>query len=128
MQLFTVEHIEQELLESAWPVVRMAGEHFDSIWWQSEAEELIGRGGGVLAARGPDSAVYGIATYEPVKKRDLGQVLAVRTLITLDLARKAPARRALCSALDLVAGALGCTSVALPRPAKARRQHRAGPI
>jgi hypothetical protein len=111
---FTVEHLDDSRLAEAWPVARMAGLHLDSGWWQSDAHELIARGGGILAARAPDGSIHGIAMYEPAAKPRSGRVLAVRELITFELMRGSPCRSALCETLDLLATLLACSGVALP--------------
>jgi len=122
---FTIEHLEPARFAEAWPVVRMSLARGEDAWWQSEAQNIIGRGGGVLAARGPDGSVHGIATYEPARNQRAGCVLSVEKLITVELSRKAPCRNALCQALDLLSLALGCHGVTLPLPNKGYLQHRA---
>ena len=93
-----------------------------------QATDLIERGGGILAARAPDGTIHGVATYEVAKKALLGRVLAVDTLITFELSRRAPARRALCDALDLLGHAFDCRNIVLPIPSKRHVEHRAKTI
>jgi uncharacterized membrane protein len=97
-------------------------------WWVSEGTALLERGGGIIAARAPDGILHGVATYEVAKKALLGRVLAVDTLITFELSRRAPARHALCQALDLLGHAFDCRSIVLPIPSKGYVQHRAKTI
>jgi hypothetical protein len=125
MALFSIEHLSEDRLPDAWPIVRMSHSHANAEWWISEAKALIHRGGGILAARAPDGMIHGIATYEVTKKALLGRVLAVDTLITFELSRRAPARHALCDALELLASAFDCRSLVLPLPSKGHVQHRA---
>lgn len=125
MSKFAIEHLSEDRLGEAWPVVCMAHSHANAEWWISESSALIGRGGGILAARGPDGSIHGVATYEVARKGALGRVLAVGTLVTFELSRRAPARHALCDALDLLGHAFDCRSVVLPLPSKGHVEHRA---
>ena len=125
MAQFAIEHLTEDRLPEAWPVVCMSHLHASAEWWISEASALIGRGGGVLAARAPDGTIHGVATYEVAKKGVLGRVLDVGTLVTFELSRRAPARHALCDALDLLGHAFDCRSVVLPLPSKGHVEHRA---
>lgn len=124
MPIFSIEHLGADRLADAWPVVCMSHPHSRADWWNSEAEALIDRGGGILAARGPDGAIHGVATYEVARKALLGRVLAVDTFITFELSRRAPARHALCDALDLLAHAFDCRIVLLPLPSRGHFEHR----
>ena len=125
MSLFAIEHLSEDRLAEAWPVVSRSHSHANTDWWVAEASALIGRGGGVLAACAPDGAIHGVATYEIVRKGPLGRVLAVGILTTFELSRRAPARHALCDALDLLGHAFDCRSVVLPLPSKGHVEHRA---
>jgi hypothetical protein len=128
MAQFTIEHLSEDVLLHAWPIVRMSHSLANPGWWVSEATALIERGGGILAARAPDGTIHGVATYEVAKKALLGRVLAVDTLITFELSRRAPARRALCDALDLLGHAFDCRNIVLPLPSKRHVEHRAKTI
>ena len=125
MARFAIEHLGEDQLVEAWPVVRMSHSLANVDWWASEAAALAGRGGGILAARAPDGSIHGIATYEVVSKAPLGRVLAVDTLITFELRRRAPARHALCDALKLLGHAFDCRRIILPIPSNGRVEHRA---
>ena len=122
MAQFTIEHLSEDVLLHAWPIVRMSHSLAKPGWWLSEATDLIERGGGILAARAPDGTIHGVATYEVAKKALLGRVLAVDTLITFELSRRAPARRALCDALDLLGHAFDCRNIVLPASLEAARR------
>ena len=124
MAQFTIEHLSEDQLLDAWPVVCMSHSHASPDWWVSEGSALIERGGGILAARAPDGTIHGIATYEVTRRALLGRVLAVDTLIAFELSRRAPARHALCDALDLLASAFDCRSIVLPLPSKGHVEHR----
>lgn len=116
----TVEHLSEQRLLDAWPVLEMAAAEVIPSWWLHEAADLFRRGGGVLVVRGSDGIVHGLATYEPQAAGRRNRVLAIPRLVTFELSLKQPARHALLNALDLLAYALGCTEVALPLQAAGR--------
>jgi hypothetical protein len=116
----TVEHLGEQRLLDAWPILEMTATELIPHWWQHEATELIRRGGGVLVARASDGLIYGLATYEPMRCSRRKRVLAVQRLITFELSRRHPARQSLLHALDLLAVTLDCSEMALPvRPSRA---------
>ena len=125
MAKFAIEHLSEDQLLDAWPVVRQSHSHAKSDWWKSEGRALIERGGGILAARSTGGTIHGVATYEIARKALLGRVLAVDTLIAFELSRRAPVRHALCDALELIASAFDCRSIVLPLPSRGHVQHRA---
>jgi hypothetical protein len=118
MPAFTIEHLDEQKLLDAWPLLRSAGVDPLPDWWETEARALMGRGGGVLAARAPDGSVHGIATYECVRRPRTASVLAVDRLVTFELNRKEPVKEALGGALHMIASAFCCSAIALPLPAK----------
>jgi hypothetical protein len=124
MAVFTIEHLDERKLLDAWPLLRLAGAEPLPDWWGNEALELMGRGGGVLAARAPDGSIHGIATYECVHRPRAGSMLAVNRLVTCELNRKEPVKGALCGALHRIAAAFCCSAVALPPPSKANQRTR----
>lgn len=125
MAQFVIEQLSEGELLEAWPVVQQCHSHANPGWWISEGIALIERGGGILAARAPDGSIHGVATYEVARKALLGRVIAVDTLITFELSRRAPARHALYGALELLASAFECRSIVLPLPLNGHVQHRA---
>jgi hypothetical protein len=125
MPAFTIEHLDESKLLDAWPILRSARAEPLPDWWENEACELMGRGGGVLAARAPDGSVHGVATYECVHRPRAGSMLAVDRLVTFELHRNEPVKEALCDAICRIAAAFRCSSVALPLPAKGFLQQRA---
>ena len=125
MPRFVVDHLNPDQLREAWPIVRMSNAHANCDWWMSEARELIERGGGVIAARASDGNIYAVATYAVAKEMHVGRVLSVGTMVAFELSRRAPARRALYGALELLASAFDCRTIVLPLPLKAQFQHRA---
>lgn len=118
MPNFTIEHLSEERMLEAWPILRASGTEPVPEWWKSEAKALIGRGGGVLVARAANNSIHGLAVYEPVERPRAGRVLAVDKLITFELSRKEPVKLALSEALERLASALGCCRVDLPIAAK----------
>jgi hypothetical protein len=124
MPAFTIEHLNEQKLLEAWPVVRSTGADALPDWWENEALDLMSRGGGVLAARAPDGSVHGVATYECVHRPRAGSVLAVDRLVTFELNRKEPVKEALGRALHMIASAFCCSTIALPLAAKGYLQQR----
>ena len=120
----TIIDLEPDELARAWPLVRIVSPWLNPEAWQGSAEELIAHGGGVISVVAPDGCLHGIATYEPIDKSRTGRVLYVETLVTFELSRRAPARHALCDALDLLGHAFVCRSVVLPLPSKGHVEHR----
>ena len=120
MPAFTIEHLDEEKLLDAWPLLRSRGSDPLPDWWTNEALELMGRGGGVLAARAPDGSVHGVATYECVHRPRRGPVLAVNRLVTFELNRKEPVKEALAGALHMIASTFRCSAIELPLPAKSQ--------
>jgi hypothetical protein len=108
MPHFTVEHLRDDQLAEAGPVLRLSSSEFMPEWWESEARALIGRGGGVLVARTLDGSIHGLATYEVVKQPHAGRVLSVPRLVSFELSRKQPAKCALTGALQRIAAAFEC--------------------
>lgn len=128
MPAFTIEHLDEEKLLDAWPLLRSRGSDPLPDWWTNEALELMGRGGGVLAARAPDGSVHGVATYECVHRPRSGSVLTVDRLVTFELNRKEPVKQALGGALHMIASAFCCSAIALPLQGKGYTAHRTRPI
>jgi hypothetical protein len=114
MANFTIERLSPERVSDAWPILQATRAEPLPQWWESEGKDLIQRGGGVLVARAADGSIHGLATYETAERPDAARVLAVETLVTFELSRKQPAKRALCAALELLATELGCSGVGLP--------------
>jgi hypothetical protein len=125
MQRFAIDHLSPDQLREAWPIVRMSDSLANCDWWMSEAAQLIDRGGGILVARASDGHIHGVATYAVARKPLVGRVLTVHTLVTFELRRRAPARRALHEALELLASAFDCRSIVLPLPSKGHLHRRA---
>jgi len=127
MQHFTIEALHEDQLAEAAAIVRMAMSNCNPEWWEESTRELIDRGGGVLAARAGDRSIYGVATYEVVKRRHTGPVLTVETLASFDLSRKQPVKQALVDALDMISTVFGCRAMAVPLPSKSHMRFVASP-
>lgn len=114
----TVEHLSKQRLSEAWPLLVTGAVGCIPTWWANESAALIHRGGGVLVARASDGLIHGLATYEPLAGTGHKRVLAVDSLITVELNTKQPTRKQLLRELDLLAQSLGCTNVdyAVRRP------------
>lgn len=85
MPHFTVEHLREDQLAEAGAFVQITGGDWVPEWWETEAVELIRRGGGVLVARAADGSVHGLATYEVVKRPHTGREFAVARLVSFEL-------------------------------------------
>lgn len=113
MLQFIIQQLTRDQLGSAWPLVRAAGEYLALDRWIDAARRLMNNGGGILAVSTADGAIQGVATFEPVEESRGGNVLLVDTFVTFELSRRAPARAALCDALERLSAELGCDAVAV---------------
>jgi hypothetical protein len=117
-----VIELDQDELALAWPLVRASSPELQLEGWQTFAEALIDRGGGVLAVAAPDQALHGVATYEPIEKPRFGRMLHVDTLVIFELSGSAPTRKVLVGALRQVAAALGCSETVISASKRPRRR------
>jgi len=113
MLQLTVQQLTRAQLASAWPLVRAAGDYLFLDRWLDAGRRLMNGGGGILAVSTGEGAIHGVATFEPVEEAPRGKVLLVDTFVTFELSRRAPARAALCDALERLGAALGCDAVAV---------------
>ncbi|HEY6048082.1 MAG TPA: hypothetical protein VIV07_03450 [Sphingomicrobium sp.] len=118
MPHFMIQALKAGELGEAWPLVRSSGCYANVDWWVTSAEEIIRRGGGVLAARAKDGRIHGVATFMVPGDITTDGVLTIPTLITFELSRGAPARSALLRALERTATKFGCTHLILPLTGK----------
>ena len=114
MRNMTIEKLDNGRLTDAWPLLRIAGAHPNVDWWINEASSVIQRGGGILAARAASGAIHGIATYELTKRFARGSMLEIRTLFTLELSSRAPAKAMLRNSLYSLAAAMYCDGLVFP--------------
>lgn len=103
MSQFTVIHLQGDRLDEALPLVRMAAPTATVDQWRHFVGWLGRNDGGVLAAFAGDGRPHGIAAFRPEESLSLGRVLHVEPMVTFELSRSAPARTALCQALELLA-------------------------
>lgn len=113
MPRFTIEHLAKDRLAEAWPIMRASAHQPQLEWWLNDAARLIDHGGGVLVARALDGTVHGVATYRLAARLHVGRVLSVETLITFELNRHMPVRRALCDALDTLSLDFECRGIGI---------------
>lgn len=113
MPRFTVTHLEREQLDEGWPLVRTGAPELALSEWLAFAERVLDEGGGVLGVRAADGSLHGLATYRIEEWLRGGRTLRVDNIVTFELNRDAPARRTLLAALERVARAFGCVSLAV---------------
>ena len=118
MPRFTVTYLGQDELQAAYPLVRVAAPDVTLEAWREHASRLIGEGGGVLAASTGGGALQGIALYRHEYMLRHGKTLSVEAIVSFELSRAAPARAALCEALEVLALANGCDSIVVTLPAR----------
>ena len=131
MQPFDAFDLDQDELAFAWPLVRMSFPKLQQGGWQSMAEALIDRGGGVVGVGPPGQFLHGVATYEVVDTPPFGRVLNIDALVTFELSGRSRARQFLLETLRRLSVALGCSQIVIssdkrPRARTARRA-REGP-
>lgn len=113
MSRFTVIHLQEERLDQTLPLVRMAAPLVTAERWRAFAAWLTGNGGGILAAFAGDERPHGIAAYRTEESPIHGRTLRVEPMVTFEINRSAPARAALCQALQLLALAKGCDCISI---------------
>jgi GNAT superfamily N-acetyltransferase len=126
MLRFSITELDEADAAAAWPLVRMAAPDLDLEQWQATAQDIRDRGGGIIGVEVADGGILGIATYEAVQNPHAGTILQVHTLVSLELSRRGPVRRALRGELEERASSLGCSAIALGAAAKAF--HRSRPL
>ena len=113
MVQFSVSHLRTDMIPEAYALVRIAVPEVTFERWQEFADALIANGGGILGVFAGDATLHGLATYEIDNVLRHGRRLKVDTIVTFELTRLAPARKALCEALECRAAELGCTAMVL---------------
>ena len=111
MTRFTVIHVGEDRIDETLPLVRMAAPLLSAERWRWCVGEAGRRGGGVLAAFAADGRPHGLAVYRTEESLIDGRMLRVEPIITFEINQSAPARSALCEALELLALAKGCDSL-----------------
>ncbi len=113
MPQFTVVHLQQDRLDEALPMVRMASPAATADQWRLFVSWLGRNDGGVLAAIAGDGRPHGIAAFRTEENFSLGRTLHVEPMVTFELSRSSPARTALCQSLELLAIARGCENLVI---------------
>lgn len=117
---FDIVELDQDALLLAWPLVRTSSSYSQFERWQESAENLIDRGGKVLAVTALDGALHGVATYEAVEQAHFGRILQVDTFVTFELNGSAPVRSALMTQLRWASKVLDCSGMII---SASRRPH-----
>ena len=118
MTSFTVTHLDAAAMADAYPMVRAAAGEVSAEQWRRYAEWLRNAQGGVLGAFAPDARLHGIAAYCRDDELRHGRTLRVDTIVTFELSCSAPARRALCQALEVLARERHCDRLTLALPSR----------
>ncbi|HET9429380.1 MAG TPA: hypothetical protein VFO69_13575 [Allosphingosinicella sp.] len=113
MAQFTVIHLPEDRLDEALPLVRMAAPAASAAQWRLFVGWLGRNDGGVLAAFAGDGRPHGVAAFRMEQSLSLGLALHVEPMVTFELSPSAPARAALCQALELLATARGCDNLVI---------------
>lgn len=111
MRRFTVIHLQKNQLDAALPLVRVAAPSLTPERWRAFVEAACCAGGGILAAVAGDSRPHGVAAFRPEETLGHGRSMRVEPIITFEMNQAAPARAALCQALELLALARGCDTL-----------------
>ena len=111
MPQFQLSHLSPDKMDMAFGLVRIAIPGTRLPDWQRYANSLLVSGGAILALTAPDGSIHAIASYMPEPSLRYGRVLRVDTFIAFELSRRAPARKALCDALQAMAEGLDCSTV-----------------
>ena len=122
-----IRQLDRGDVARAWPLVRSKSRITSLSGWNRFAHDLFERSGGIIAVSAEDGCLHGIATYEPILKRNSGRVLHVEIMVAFELSRRAPVRHALCDALLGFARLFDCDSVLVTMPDGTVVEHPAGP-
>lgn len=118
MTSFTVAPLDSAAMADAYPMVRAAAPEVEAEQWQRYAEWLRNAQGGVLGAFAPNARLHGVAAYCRDDELRHGRALRVDLIVTFELSRSAPVRRALCDALEGLAREKRCDRLTLALPSR----------
>lgn len=118
MSRFTVVHLREDRLDETLPLVRTAAPLVTAERWRRFARSLRDSDGGLLAAFDGDGRAHGVAAYRLEESLVHGRTLRVEPMVTFELSRSAPARAALCRALEFLALAKVCDSLIISAPSR----------
>ncbi|MDT9600885.1 hypothetical protein [Sphingosinicella rhizophila] len=110
---FSVSELRKDQIPEAYALIRMAAPEVAFQRWREFADALIADGGGILGVFAGDWTLHGLATYEVDDVLRHGRTMKVDTVVTFELNRLAPARKALCEGLERRAAELGCAAMML---------------
>ena len=113
MSRFMVIHLQEDRLDQALPLARMAAPLLTPEHWREFVRLLAKDDGGILAAIAGDGRTHGVAAYRIQQGLTYGRALRVEPMVTFEISRSAPARTALCDALELLALAKACDSLVI---------------
>ena len=105
---FKVMHLWEAQFAEAYALVRTAVPGLAPDRWGEFARAMVRADGGVIGAYAGNGNLHAVAAYRPAQSLHCEQILWVEPLVTFELNESAPARTALCEALELLALAKGC--------------------
>ena len=118
MTSFSVAPLDSAAMADAFPMVRAAAPDVGADQWRRYADWLRNAQGGVLGAFAPNSRLHGVAAYCRDDELRHGRTLRVDLIVTFELNRSAPGRRALCDALAGLAREKHCDRLTLALPSR----------
>lgn len=117
MPPFIVTYLQESELALAFPLVRSVAPEAGLARWQAYARSLFEAEGGVLGVS-TGGSLQGIAIYRPEETLRHGRTLRVETIVSFELNQAAPARAAMCEALELLAASKGCPTLTVTMPSR----------
>lgn len=110
--LFAVTRMTEAGADAAWPLIRIGAGGVSFADWRDQVRSLVGRGGGILGASGPDGRLHGIAVFR-CEETLAGRFLRIDPIVTFELSARAPVRAALVRALEQQALRKGCRGLSV---------------
>jgi hypothetical protein len=113
MPNLSVTILEKEQISTAFSLVQIAAPGVELERWLEFVCRQVQSGGGLIGISAADSSLHGLAAFRPDFCLRYGMTLRVELIVTLELSRSAPVRAALCEALEVIAGARGCSNLSM---------------
>ena len=110
MPQFTVVDIAEDQFEAAYPLVRTIAPEVPLDQWLDYACD-VQRKGGLLGVTVDGGALIGFLAYRKEKRLRRSCVLHIDNIVTFELNRAAPGRRALGEAAETLALKMGCAAL-----------------
>lgn len=107
---FEIAPLQESRIAETYPLVRMARPSLSALEWQAEARSRL-RDGGILTLVAPSGTIQGLAAWQDAPD---SSALEVDTFVVFELSRRAPARQALCNALQVLAMERNKSAVQFP--------------